>query len=244
MKDTILVMPICERQRRDVREQDLVYWNSLPLGRFCTITNAGGGYDRFRDLYLARNGVDTGDTHLILQVYGCTMECPWCYVTPDGIWGDAKTASACLLHVKDIASIVRNTNAKVFHLMGGAPALYLDVWADLIQELPAGVVFHSDFLLNESLYREDVLADIAATSTLQLHAVSCKPFAPLTRFQLENLFRLWKAKIPFYLTYTGGKQDRMWDLHKQRILDFGIPASVLEDAFVIPLKHYRALDCE
>ena len=34
----------------------------------------------------------------------------------------------------------------VFHLMGGAPALYIEHWIEILEKLPENIPFHSDLL--------------------------------------------------------------------------------------------------
>lgn len=42
------VVPICARQQRDCRAEDLVTWADTPvLFRLCDVYRGGGGYDKF-----------------------------------------------------------------------------------------------------------------------------------------------------------------------------------------------------
>ena len=278
MKDVLFpVVPVCDKQLRDVREEDRVYVNGIPIARTCCIEKAGGGYDMFRDIFLSRFGVDSGPDHFIAQVYGCTHDCPWCYVTLDGVWGDAVG-----LKVRELVNLVHGVNEKrkelneapdtpanrqpmpmikVLHLMGGAPALYLNSWPALYHEiLRSDLIFHSDFLLDEGLYNVHVLeylanmdkdyevktnlvASAGATATghvRQLHAVSFKPGKVLTHLQLTNLRALYVCGLPFYITFTGMKEDEI-QARKQQVLDFGLPEEIFNDSFAITLKHYKSL---
>ena len=283
MKDVLFpIVPLCEKQLRDVREEDRVYVGNMPLARTCRIDKAGGGYDKFRDIFLYRFGVDTGPDHFIAQLYGCTHDCPWCYVTVDGVWGDAlglkvrelvnlvhgvndkrEAAGSALAH-DAVAGTARKTLPKiqVLHLMGGAPALYLNSWPALYHEIiTSNLIFHSDFLLDEGLYNVHVLECLANMDkeygpeglygkygltgihpypAHQLHAVSFKPGAPLSRLQLANLRALHESGLPFYVTFTGMQEEEI-QARKAQVLEFGLPESVFNDSFSITLKHYKAL---
>ena len=253
------VVPLCEKQLRDVREEDRVYVNGCPVARTCRIDKAGGGYDKFRDIFLFRFGVDTGPDHFIAQLYGCTHDCPWCYVTVDGVWGDAlglKTRE--LVNLVHMVNEKREQKIKVFHLMGGAPALYLNSWPVLYHELAlCDLYFHSDFLLDEGLYNIYALEYLAnmdkdyganvnpigkgnARANGQLHAVSFKPGSPLSRLQLANLRSLHVSGLPFYITFTGMQEEEI-QARKKQVIEYGLPESIFNDSFAITLKHYKAL---
>lgn len=275
MKDVLFpIVPICEKQLLNIREEDLVFVNGVPLARTCRIDSAGGGYDQFRDIFLARFGFDTGPDHFITQLYGCTHECPWCYITIDGIWGDAVQLKA-----SDIVNLVHSVNEKrkaagsvydartdtmqeqpliqVLHLMGGAPALYLNSWPALYHKiLKADLVFHGDFLLDEGLYNIHVLKclvgmckeyqelcsiyyDIPFKSG-QLHSVSLKPGAPLSRLQLANLKALHASGLPFYIAFTGMQEEEI-QVRKEQVIAAGITEEVFNDSFSINPKHYKSL---
>ena len=78
------VCPIQGRQLKDVRKEDL--WADF---RFCNTYRGGGGYDKFPEIAKKRGMTCKGDIGLqfVVQLYGCTLACPYCYVTADGIWG-------------------------------------------------------------------------------------------------------------------------------------------------------------
>lgn len=278
MKDVLFpIVPLCEKQLRDVREEDRVFVNGVPLARTCRTDRAGGGYDQFRDIFLARFGLDTGPDHFVAQLYGCTHECPWCYITIDGVWGDAVQLKA-----REIVNLVHYVNEKrratgsrydartgalqdaqpqiqVLHLMGGAPALYLNSWPALYHEtLKADLVFHSDFLLDEGLYNIHVLECLAGlckeypergashgyyapSNSGQLHAVSFKPGEPLSRLQLANLKALHASGLPFYITFTGMQEEEI-QARKAQVIAAGITEEVFNFSFSINLNHYKSLD--
>lgn len=59
-----------------------------------------------------------------------------------------------------MVDVCKYNNLKVLHLMGGAPALYIDKWYDIIDRLTNDTVFHSDLLLVEGYYKQSTLRAI------------------------------------------------------------------------------------
>jgi len=83
-----MVCPIQGRQLRDVREEGL-----FGDFRLCNTYRGGGGYDQFPKIYSGRHGIKEDKTlgrQFVVQLYGCPLECPYCYVTRDGIFGKTK----------------------------------------------------------------------------------------------------------------------------------------------------------
>ena len=209
------VVPICELQRLDVREEDLL--------------NGGAGYDRLPYIANRRLGVDVdrAKDQFVVQLYGCPLDCWYCYVTPDGVAGTWRAVSALELRDAFIAS-----GCSVFHLMGGAPALYLSRWRELAGCLPSYALFHSDFLGVESLYDPDDLRGLPG-----LHAFNVKNTDDVTGYDVdlvvENLRRLRASDVDFYLTFTNlpGRPDWL----------SGFDESLFDDSYYIPIKDYRCL---
>ena len=114
------VVPLCKNQLKDVRPEDVL---NNGLYRKCDIYRGGGGYDQFNKIWEKRKGYRISPKQFVVQLAGCPLHCPYCYVTPDGINGKVvfKTTDEILTDYKD-------SNLQVFHLMGGAPALYLSHW--------------------------------------------------------------------------------------------------------------------
>jgi uncharacterized Fe-S cluster-containing radical SAM superfamily protein len=137
---------------------------------------------------------------------------------------------------------------EVFHLMGGAPALYLRQWPELILALPPTTIFHSDFLLTEQPYDERALeimedfknclfaVDIKGTTPEDYEKNTRKPFKH--RLFWDNLKKLVDHKINFYITYTNPDEEYRPVFEYRLKYNFG--ASILEDSFVIPLIEYDA----
>lgn len=237
------VVPICEAQRRDVNPEDLLVGG---LYRKCKTYRAGGGYDKFPDIWVKRYDIRPYniEEQFVVQLKGCTLNCPYCYVTKKGVHGEGLNVST-----RFIVDDFKRSGCGVFHLMGGAPAIYLDQWPDLLEALQ-GAPFHSDFILNEGDYDVDVLQRIAKYPN-QLHAVSIKgeDVAAYKRntntdidpeLFLSNLHKLVDCAIPFYVTFTG-MSDEAVSKFKQAI-SAGFPnTDIFRDSFSIKLVDYKAL---
>lgn len=237
------VVPLCERQLRDVNPEDVL---ENGLYRSCQTYKAGGGYDQFPDNFTRRYQKYVPNLHkqFVVQLGGCPLSCSYCYVTPDGVRGRGVSKLS-----RQLVDAYKRTDCGVFHLMGGAPALYLEGWPDLLQHLN-GEVFHSDFLLCEGHYDQDLLRAIARYPN-QLHAVSFKAASNdgyaelgLRGFSMDdmfdNLMKLWAVGMPFYITFTGMSEEDVRVLSK-RICDEISPAA-LTGSFTINVRHYKALE--
>jgi len=220
-------VPICEAQQLDCREEDLVHVQTIgasvgleyvqwlhspvmPLFRHCDTARA-----HVNDGLIKLPGIlSDNKLQFIVQLQGCPLDCHYCYVTRAGVHGEAVRASSDAL-----ARIFSDySRANVFHLMGGAPALYLEHWPELVEALRKRVqrsfVFHSDFLLTEGDYDESALEQLRQADVTQMYAVNIKgatrdEYSRNTRTVLNsdmlwsNLWRLIEQRIPFYLTFTG-----------------------------------------
>ena len=237
------VVPLCKRQLRDVNPSDIL---CNGLYRRCDIYKGGGGYDKFEAIYHRRFGVDTPlNEQFVVQLKGCPFKCPYCYVTQDGIWGESTPVDTVQL----VADFV-DSSFPVFHLMGGAPALYLKHWPEILEALPRQSVFHSDFLLQEGYYDIRDIKKIARYKN-QLHAVSIKGadeseykantgVVPHMERLWKNLDTLWQYGPQFYLTFTGMSQESIDKFSETAERLFG--KEVLADSFSIDIIHYDALD--
>ena len=237
------VVPICEAQKLDVSPEDLLNGG---LYRKCRTYKAGGGYDKFPFIYKRRypeSDVPNLDEQFVVQTQGCPLQCPYCYVTKRGVNGEAK-----FIPTADLVADFHASGCGVFHLMGGAPALYLEHWEEILHKLN-GKPFHSDFLLCEKPYAPEVLSQIALYGR-QLHAVSIKGkdpeqyrkntgIAPDFHLMKSNLYKLVESGIPFYITFTGMTINDVADF-KYDWADF----EVFKDAFSIDIRDYNALHWE
>lgn len=244
------VVPICERQLRDINPDHLI---DDGLFRVCDTYKNGGGYDKFEEIYRRRNGLERYNRRynlqFVVQLKGCPFDCPYCYVTRDGVMGEHVDIST-----EHLVSVFRATNASVFHLMGGAPAIYMDSWEELLcaLELNWSCAFHSDFLLQEFNYNIKVLNQLSKYDNC-LYAVSIKGSTP-EEFERntgrklnedmfwDNLNKLHMCNIPFYLTYTGMSDASVEFFKSQVRREFPRHhEDILRDSFKIDIVQYEAL---
>ena len=238
------VCPIQGRQLKDVREEDI--WGDF---RICDTYRGGGGYDQFPKIAKRRGLTCKGDMGLqfVVQLYGCPLNCSYCYVTADGIRGEWETwTSLHLLGAYGRAFIARQPG--VFHLMGGAPALYLNHWPELLDKFDSDeVIFHSDLMLVEGSYNLDALR--RSNKGNALYAVNIKgtpkTFKQNTGRELNeelfwsNLDKVVESGINFYITIT--KPDFDTPAFMESIESRYPNRNVLEDSFYINLVNYEAL---
>ena len=237
------VMPICDAQKLDVDPDDLLF---MGVYRKCHTYKAGGGYDQFPEIWKRRFGSapeNIGD-QFVVQLKGCPLHCPYCYVTEDGIYGQHIN-----IPTYDLVRSFDLSKCGVFHLMGGAPALYLEHWPELLTLLE-GRPFHSDFLLCEKPYDDYTLKEIAKFPN-QLHAVSIKgedvqAYKRNTgtdvdpRLILENLTKLVDYNIPFYITFTGMATEEIESFKEAMSYPF-YTTDIFRDSFAIDVVDYKAL---
>ena len=236
------VVPLCERQLRDVNPSDVL---KDGLYRRCNIYKGGGGYDKFEAIYKSRfGGSKPLNEQFVVQLQGCPLRCQYCYVTQDGILGKPTPVPT-----SQLMADFRETGYPVFHLMGGAPALYLHHWPEIGKQLN-GAVFHSDFLLCEGLYDYQDLQRIADIPN-SLHAVSIKGcdegeyvantgvHIPMSLI-IENLDLLVETEVPFYITFTGMSEESIAKFKK--MVEPRYKEDVFKDSFAIQVIHYNALD--
>ncbi len=237
------VVPLCKAQLQDVNPSDIL---NEGLYRKCNTYKGGGGYDRFPAIYKRRFG-DIGDLNnqFVVQVFGCPLRCPYCYVTKAGVFGNST-----YVYTDKLVRDFKDSGCKVFHLMGGAPAIYLNQWNELIEQLN-GEIFHSDFVLFEGEYSKDTLRDISNYKN-SLYAVSIKGaneeeylINTATKVNIsqlwDNLDKIVDSGINFYFTFTGMKESSI-NSFKENIDKRYKASSLLEDSFDIKLVHYKALE--
>lgn len=237
------VMHLCDRQLRDINSKDIL---NNGLYRRCDTYKGGGGYDKFPNIYKMRAGQDGNyNEQFVVQLKGCPLRCPYCYVTVDGVHSGAYSLISTDQLIKDF----NDSKLPVFHLMGGAPALYIDYWKEILDRLNAQDVFHSDLLLLEGEYSKDTIKALSSYKN-SLYAVSIKggnaaEFKKNTGVILnENLF--WRnldmvvdCGLPFYLTYTG-MTDQSVEFFKNVVIKrYG--EQIINDSFAIQLVQYNAL---
>lgn len=243
------VCPVQGRQLLDVRKSDI-----FGDFRICETYRGGGGYDQLPAIIEKRNilSVEEGifshiGKQFIVQLYGCHLRCPYCYVTRDGIFGKSVEYTAPeLVKIFDRARDIHNVG--VFHLMGGAPALYMKHWASIIERLPDDVVFTSDLLLTENVYEKyilDMICDIRAVYAINIKGITNENYQENTGREIDwgvfwvNFERVVNSGINFYLTFTNPDLYYMdyFTIKLKRL--FG--DRVMNDSFIINLKQYEAI---
>ncbi len=209
------VVPLSKGQLLDINEKDIIYKDNIPLYRYCQLYKGGGGYDKFPDLSEKLLGTRIS-TQFIVQLYGCDLDCPYCYVTRAGVWGDPVRVSTKDLLYEYMKAGMKVKGTLGFHLMGGAPALQLKYWPELLKELSrikGKWTFTSDMTLTESDYDTDILDTLAKYKNNVLIAVNIKGLSE--KEWTNNTRKIWNKKrfyinysnlvahdVPFYITYT------------------------------------------
>lgn len=241
MKHKWKVVPLCEDQLLDIQPEDVI---DDGLFRTCQVYKSGGGYDKFPDILYRRTGRKTNPRQFVVQLYGCHLDCFYCYVTPNGVWGKYIERTS-----EELADAFVRTGLDVFHLMGGSPALYIEYWPELIDRLEGrgDFVFHSDLLLTEKRYNRPLLRAISQRNCL--YAVNIKGVSKedykrntgkdfnSTMFWL-NLYDLIVCDVPMYLTFTNPDKEKYEEFCEHVEDVFG--KEVLKDSFIIDLKDYDA----
>lgn len=254
------VVPLCKEQLLDVDPKDV-----LPGGHFrlCDTYKSGGGYDKFSAIFEKRTKRKIDPKQFVVQLYGCHLKCPYCYVTPNGIWGKP------VYYTTDGLAKVFFTTQKMyrnhfrldtFHLMGGSPAFYMEQWPELIDRLGSDVVFHSDLCLTEKLYDREILKAISKPNCLyavNIKGVSSKDYKRNTgsEFDLElfkyNFYDLIMYAVPFYITFTNPDMSEIdafyeWVQDTEEYFNFMDPGWIkrplLEDSIIIDLIDYKAAE--
>lgn len=145
------VVPLSPGQLLDCRPEDVLEGGAF---RKCSTYRGGGGYDKFPEYCERFTGLRHSE-QFVVQLYGCNLDCPYCYVTRAGVWGKPKEFTS-----RELADAFLRSGQETFHLMGGAPALQIRQWPELIDVLPVGTTFHSDLMLTERQYEPTILRRI------------------------------------------------------------------------------------
>ena len=233
------VVPMCEKQLRDINKNDILHNGYF---RKCNTYKSGGGYDRFPAIAEERLNMN-GNNQFVVQLYGCTLDCPYCYVTRDGIWGKYKKFST-----DELIDCFIESKQDVFHLMGGSPALYIENWHEIINKLPKDKIFHSDLLLVEKEYKLEWLNSIKSNNSLyavNIKGVTLDDFYNNTnrnfnkKLFYSNFDKVVESGINFYLTFTNPDKSKIIEFAYSLIDKYG--KKITEDAFIINLIDYDAL---
>ena len=219
------IVPLSPGQLLDVDPADIL---ENGVYRKCDTYRGGGGYDHLPKIAEQRR-FKRYHKQFVVQLHGCDLDCPYCYVTREGVWGKPVHRTSGQMVKAFLAS-----GQDTFHLMGGAPALQLAHWPELIEQLldrsdllSNPPLFHSDFTLTEQVYDVEVLRKINKFWPYCLFAVNVKGVTtqqwkentrkePQWERFSDNLRRLVDYGIPFYITFTGldeESQELFWHLY-------------------------------
>ncbi len=173
------------------------------------------------------------------------MRCAYCYVTPDGIFGKYVEVD-----IDDMVKAFIKSKLDIFHLMGGAPALYIENWKLIIDRIGSEKVFHSDLLLIEKIYSMKTLKKINQKNAL--YAVSIKGIG--AEFEEKtgaifnsdlfwhNLNKVVNSDLNFYFTFTGLSQQSIENFKKEcKIKLDNYNELIFDDSFAIEIVEYEAL---
>ena len=237
------VVPLSLNQLRDVRKEDVL---EDGIFRKCDTYRGGGGYDQFPIICEKRLG-ERRHHQFVVQLFGCNLDCPYCYVTREGVWGEP-----IQITTEQLVQAFQRSGQEVFHLMGGAPALQMKHWPELIDELftkvPAAV-FHSDIMLTENVYQKEIIKAISRDRCL--YAIDIKGIDDIewytnTRKKFNahlfwrNIDTIMQCNSPehFYFTFTGCNKQGV-ESFIERINNFFGPVWT-KDYFNIDLIEYNA----
>lgn len=240
------VVPLSTAQLLDVSPEDIL---EDGLYRRCDTYKGGGGYDKFPAIALSRLGRTDCNRQFVVQLQGCNLDCPYCYVTRAGVWGAATRVTTTQL-----VDAYCRSGETVFHLMGGAPALQMKWWDEILDDLDNGSnspVFHSDLMLSEGVYDPAVLESLAASNEYSLYAINIKgtttpEWIANTRKKVdwdlfwENWRKVQAAGLNAYVTFTGCDDRNLstfWALAEIE----GIHDQWRDDSYVIDLIEYNAV---
>lgn len=247
------VSRLSKNQLLDVRPEDVLYDGWF---RLCETYRGGGGYDQFPLVAKSRFGYPH-HKQFIVQLYGCNLDCPYCYVTREGVWGEFGTFRTEEL-IEHFINAFKKHRTSVFHLMGGAPALQMKQWPNLIRRLTlkcreekiSNWVFHSDLLLTERSYDPKILKQIRhyhALYAVDIKGLTHDEYKKNTRKEFpeelfyENLCKLEECNIPYYLTFTNIEHE-----NKLRFFDHitkhfpEVADKRIKESFSIGLINYKA----
>lgn len=241
------VCPVQGRQLKDVREEDII-----GNFRICNTYRGGGGYDQFPNIARKRGLIHEytkGEigTQFVVQLHGCHLRCPYCYVTKDGVFGQTVGYTIPEI-IEEFGFAVEERNAGVFHMMGGAPALHMEDWQNIPMLLHPFHIFTSDLLLTEKPYDPKVLYNINTHNTL--YAINIKGVNTLDHMSntgtninwklfWENFNKVMDVGLNLYITFTNPDPDGYESFVETIERKYG--ELVMEDSFIIKIKKYEAL---
>ena len=204
------------------------------IARICTVVKEKNAYDDRGDKSPYRMaeifGGDWKDynNHFIIQVAGCPLKCPYCYVDnlKANLSMNADELVDKFVEFKKIVEPKFNIKLNVFHFMGGAPALYCEFWEELRNSLDnhglKEVVLFSDVILVENHFSKKKPWEF-----LNLHhfiLTGCLKGTNEDNFKKNTGFHLFEQSLKelenyltaknFYLTLIGFDERDLSQIYK------------------------------
>jgi uncharacterized Fe-S cluster-containing radical SAM superfamily protein len=197
--------------------------------RICTVIKQPESKDErgdkspFRMANLFGGNWQDYNNHFIVQVSGCPLSCPYCYVDnlkPDRFYTSKELVNK-FIHFKK-----QFNNINVFHLMGGAPGVFCSVWPDLRSELDlsgstdvilfSDVIFVEEFFFNKKPWDFLNIKNFLLTGCLK--GTNRKNFFDNTKHDLfENALNELKHYIDysnFYLSLINYDENDLVNIYK------------------------------
>ncbi len=157
------IAKIGKTQKIDVEKSSGIVFHDN-IARICTVVKDKEAHDDRGDKSPYRMAEIFGgdwqdyDNHFIVQVAGCPLNCPYCYV--DNLKADLSMNADELvdkfIEFKKKVEPKFNIKLKVFHFMGGAPAIHCEFWKELRDSLDKkglkDTVLFSDVILVENRF--------------------------------------------------------------------------------------------
>ena len=154
---------IGELQRKDIENDralgGIVCYDNF--ARVCTVHTGShrdiGDSSPFRMAEMFGGEWQDYNHHFVIQLSGCLLDCPYCYV--DNLEKDTSFSAISMVELYKAIRREALTNfgvsIKVLHVMGGAPAVYCEFWPELREELDSqgydNVVIFSNVILVEAI---------------------------------------------------------------------------------------------
>lgn len=159
----VSIAKIGEVQKIDIkRSSGLVFHDDI--GRICTVVKSKNIFDDrgdkapYRMAELFGGNWQDYNNHFIVQAAGCPLRCPYCYVDnlKSNLLMTADELVEKFIEFKKKAEPKFGKKLRVFHFMGGAPAIYCDFWSELREALDEkrlkDTVLSSDVILVENYF--------------------------------------------------------------------------------------------
>jgi len=157
------IAKIGEIQRMDIEKSSgIVFYDDV--ARICTVVKDENAHDNrgdkspYRMAELFGGSWKDYNNHFIVQSAGCPLKCPYCYVDnlKTDLFMTADELVEKFIEFKKEVEPKFNIKLKVFHFMGGAPALYCEFWKELRNSLDnyglKDVILFSDVILVENYF--------------------------------------------------------------------------------------------